>query len=207
MREAPIVRREHAIAVRYYADPSSRAPGFTACLTSECTGCIFVAACSAAVPPVLSCPPVTAVGPRTILCHVLGWTAGYPRWAATTTSNMLLVQHIQPVLPPKQSWPASRPQRPRSRSNDRQPREIVRYAPTRLISPRSVNLSTSRCTTKSTCLLPPASCGVGSYRADATETARDRRACNPYEDECGCLPWTSTTYRLLSPKEEVSVAA
>jgi hypothetical protein len=49
MREAPIVRREPAIAVRCYAD-LSLLPGLTA-FAPECKdGCIFVAACS--VPPI-----------------------------------------------------------------------------------------------------------------------------------------------------------
>ena len=77
---------------------------------------------------------------------------------------------------------------PRSRSNDRQGREIVRYAaPTRLISLSAI--CRTACASQQ-CQHPPLhhvhfpffhprvcrGSGVGSYRADATEAARDRRA-------------------------------
>lgn len=73
---------------------------------------------------------------------------------------------------------------PCSRSNDRQPRDCsVRRPHTSHLSAICRPQHRRYTSKKSTCLLPPASGGVGSYRADATETARDRRACSPYRDE------------------------
>lgn len=73
MREAPIVRREHAIAARYYADLDIFVPG----LSASHSECIFVAACCTLY--LLSRSPVMVVGSRVILYQLLGWTAGYPR--------------------------------------------------------------------------------------------------------------------------------
>jgi hypothetical protein len=99
MREAPIVRREHAIAARYYADRDtvSSCPGLPACLLPPRPERVFVAACCTMY--LLSRSPVTFVRPRMILCHVLGWTASYPRasWKpGTSTNNIPVVEHIQP---------------------------------------------------------------------------------------------------------------
>ena len=124
---------------------------------------------------------------RIILCHVLGWTAAFPRGERPHITTLRdesssIYSTVQPVHTSirrnKSSWPAClllhRPRLPQSRSSDRQPPRdcSVRRPHTSHLSPSPRSVDSAACTTVApaplACFHPPSPvCGVGSYRADA----------------------------------------
>lgn len=143
MSEAPdrtVGREQHLqslpaimpIKILYSACPVLPVLSCLASTPSECLYhvCVLVATCSPRIAH-LSC----SSNPRMILCHfLLGWTTGLPeRRRAGTTANKhaassIYSLYIHPTQQDGLGLLAPAHALPRSRSNDRQGREIVRYA-------------------------------------------------------------------------------
>jgi hypothetical protein len=114
MREAPIVRREHAIAVRYYAD-LSLLPGLTA-FAPECKDvCIFVDFRHYCLQCLLSHSPdmVMVAGSRMSKCNVpcaislAAHHARYSRWTGINNHYPACPTYTACTSNAKQSWPNS----------------------------------------------------------------------------------------------------
>lgn len=132
-----------------------------------------------------------------VVCPMSSVGRQHTRGGPGITTNILLVRHIQPVLPPQGLASMARPLLPCSRSNDRQPRDCS--VPPHVSSLRDLSTSAPAVTLPSPLAFFHPRSGAGSYRADAPETARDRRPCSPYRDEGWLFAMEqSSTYRLLS---------